>query len=121
MIIEKLGSQHIEDAAKIIAQNYQRELAFVPSLPNKDYYNYFHDSINMITDCQFGAAAIQNGKLVGFLSGVPINDYKGLHRGILCDIYAHGATGDKKDVYQRLYERLSEIWVYNGCLTHAIE
>ena len=58
--------------------------------------------------------------MYGFLSGLPINAYKGLNRGILCEIYAHGATGDKKDVYQRLYERLSEIWVRNGCLTHAI-
>ena len=120
MTIEKLGKQHIEDAAKIAALNYRQELEFVPSLPNKNFYTYFYNSINKMTDRHFGAAAIQNKKLVGFLSGFPINAYKGLHRGILCDIYAHGATGDKKDVYQCLYEHISEVWVRNGCLTHAI-
>jgi len=120
MTIEKLGKQHIEDAAKIVTRNYRQELGFVPSLPNRDYYGYFCNSINMMTDRQFGVAAIQDRKLVGFLSGAPINAYKGLNRGILCDIYAHGATGDKKDVYQSLYEHISEIWVRNGCLTHAI-
>jgi GNAT superfamily N-acetyltransferase len=120
VIIERLSKQHIEDAAKIIALNYRQELRFVPSLPNRDFYNYFYDSINEMTNCQFGVAAIQNNKLIGFLSGLPINAFKGLNRGIYCDIYAHGAAGDKKDVYQRLYEHISEIWVRNGCLTHAI-
>ena len=120
MTIEKFNKQHTEDAVKLVALNYRQELGSVPSLPNKDFYSYFSSSINEMTDRQFGVTAIQNGKLVGFLSGLPINAFKGLHRGILCDIYAHGATGDKKDVYQRLYEHISEIWVRNGCLTHAI-
>ena len=120
MTIEKMGKQHIEDAAKIIEQNYRQEFRAVPSLPNREFYDYFYSSINCMTDSHYGVAAIQDRKLAGFLSGVPINAYKGLNRGVLCDIYAHGATGDKKDVYQRLYEHISEIWVRNGCLTHAI-
>lgn len=120
MIIEKLNKHHIEDAAKIVADNYQRELKYVPFLPNNDFYNYFHHSISEMVKSNYGVAAIQNSKLVGFLSGICINAHKGLNRGILCPIHAHGAAGDKKDIYQRMYESISEIWVRNGCLTHSI-
>ena len=76
MTIEKLNKEHIEDAAKIVAQNYRQELGFVPSLPNKDFYKFFFMAINEMTDRQFGVAAIQNRKLVGFLSGLPINAFR---------------------------------------------
>ena len=120
MIIERLRKDHAEDAAKIVAENYKRECQRVPSLPAADFYAYFYDAISRMADSQYGVAAIRNRKLAGFLSGMPVNAHKGLHRGVYCDICAHGATGDKKDVYQRLYEQISEVWVKNGCLTHSI-
>jgi len=120
MIIDKMGKQHIEDAAKIISQNYRQELKYVPSLPNKDFYDYFCKVISEMIEEQYCMVAVQNNKLIGFLSGLPINSLFGLHRGVFCDIYAHGVIGDKNDIYQRLYEVISEIWVRNGCLTHAI-
>ena len=120
MKIEKMGKQHTEEAAKTLVYNYQQELKHVPSLPGIDFFDYFYNSINDIIQKHYSIVAVKNNKILGFLSGIPVNALKGLHRGIYCGINTHGAIGDKKDIYQRLYENISEIWVKNGCITHAI-
>jgi GNAT superfamily N-acetyltransferase len=49
-----------------------------------------------------------------------LDSFKGLHRAIYCPIHAHGAKGDKIDIYQRMYENIADVWVKNGCLTHSL-
>ena len=50
-----------------------------------------------------------------------VNSFKGLNRGIYCPIYGHAAINeDKRNIYQHMYEKSGDIWVKNGCLTHAI-
>jgi hypothetical protein len=66
MVIEKIGKQHIEDAARIVMENYRLELKSVPSLPNNDFYDYFCQSINEIVENQYGIVAVQNNIIVWY-------------------------------------------------------
>ena len=120
MTFEKMCNGHIEDMAKILSINYQQELLQNSSLPNKDFFETFCCLIKEIVEKNYGIVAIQGNKIVGYISGMPVNAFKGLNRGIFTGLYAHSATGNKKDIYQRMYAHISEIWVQNGCLTHAI-
>ncbi len=120
MNFEKLSKQHIEAAAQLVVNNYKNEMKSVPFLPNKDYFKQFCNSICWIAENHHGVVALQEDKVVGFLSGMAINSFKGLNRGIYCPLYAHGAIGDKQDIYERMYENVAGIWCKNGCLTHAL-
>ncbi len=120
MIIEKFNKHHIENAAKLVVNNYNKEIKSVTVLPNNDYFEQFCNSINWMVENCHGVVALQKNQVVGFLSGMAINSFKGLNRGIYCPLYAHGATGDRQDIYQRMYENIADVWVKNGCLTHAL-
>ena len=122
MYIERLNNSHIEAAAALVLEKYLEESKSVSVLPLYDnYVNKFGESIRGLLNQGYGVAAINDGKLVGFLTGLSVNAFKGLNRGIYCPIYGHAAINDdKRDIYQRMYESVAEIWVRNGCLTHAI-
>lgn len=122
MNIELLNSSHIEDAAKMVLDNYKEERKSVNILPlYENYMDIFCKSISGLLNNGIGVAAIHNGRLSGFLTGMAVDSFKGLNRGIYCPIYAHAASNDdKRNIYQRMYEVIAEIWVKNGCLTHAV-
>lgn len=122
MNIELLKSYHVEEAAKLVLDNYMEERKAVNILPFYDsYIELFCKSIHELIENGFGVAAVQNGQLEGFLTGMSLNAFKGLNRGIYCPIYGHASIKeDKRNIYQRMYEKVSDIWVKNGCLTHAI-
>jgi len=71
-----------------------------------------------------GAAAIQDDRLVGFLAGMAIPNFKGTQRGVWCPEWAHAVVesgrDSRADVYRRLYEWISAQWVAAGCFTQAI-
>ena len=122
MNIEIFNSSHVEDAAKLVLDNYLEERKHVNSLPlYENYLDIFCKSINELMSNGIGVAAVQEGRLVGFLSGMAVNAFKGLNRGIYCPIYGHATISeDKRNLYQRMYEKVGDIWVKNGCLSHAI-
>jgi hypothetical protein len=73
MNIELLNSSHVEDAAKLVFDNYLEERKSVNILPLHDnYLDLFSKSINESIHTGIGVAAIQNGQLAGFLSGMGI-------------------------------------------------
>jgi len=68
-----------------------------------------------------GVVAIDNNEVIGYLVGLPIANFKGSQRGIYCPEWSHAVICDEKaEVYKKLYEKASSIWVQNGCLNHAI-
>jgi hypothetical protein len=115
----KTSKHHIEMLPSCVG-NYENEMRHVPILPNDDYFDYFCKSICGTLESGYGVAAMESNELIGFLSGFTVDSFKGLNRGIYVPIDRHAAKGDKKDIYQRMYESIGDVWVKNGCLTHAI-
>jgi GNAT superfamily N-acetyltransferase len=120
MIIEKFKKTHVENAAQLLVENYNDELKNVPALPRNNYYDEFCTLIAGMAETNHGVVALHEGEIVGFILGMCLDSFKGLHRAIYCPIHAHGAKGDKIEIYQRMYENIADTWVKNGCLTHSL-
>jgi len=120
--ITSLQPQHLEDAARLFATCYRREREQVPILPSR--HEDSSGILSVLSDLSRqapGVAALRNSRLCGYLIGVPIPSFKGTARGVYCPIWAHAAVGDDgPEIYRHMYGRISNQWVEDRCLTHAI-
>jgi GNAT superfamily N-acetyltransferase len=122
MLIEKLCSTHLGEITRIALDNYKEELNKTISLPLIDNaFDVIYSSLSNLADNELGVVAIEDGKLIGYLTGIPVDNMFGNVKGIFCPIHAHGAIKEnRKEIYQRLYQKVAEIWVSNDIFTHSI-
>lgn len=77
--------------------------------------------MNDLQKKSMGVVAVENNKVIGYLIGLPISNFKGSQRGIYCPEWSHSVIcKDKPYVYQKLYEKAANLWVKEGCFNHAI-
>jgi len=81
-------------------------------------------SVEVLFTNGLGAAAVENGKLIGFLSGFgpwgPVFCTKDT-MGVYSPLHAHAAVKEnRKRIYQRLYQFAAEKWVRAGAGSHTI-
>ena len=119
--IEKIGEQHIEDAAKLFAEQYRIEREHMPLLPSRYECD---DAIVPLLSEQIkktpGVVAIEKGTLAGYLIGRPLSLWRG-KRSAFVPFWAHTAKGhNRKNLYQQMYTHISSEWIKNGCFTHLI-
>lgn len=119
---EPVGSQHIEEATELIMEAYDREKEAVPSLPENKYYDLFKEGIEDVLSRGSGFAAIDGGKMIGFLVGYEGNgEFFGKYPGVLVPIYGHAICQKYgQRVWQELYRRAAERWVKDGRITHVV-
>lgn len=119
MNIVTFEKQHIEQAKAIAFANYEEERAFVSALPPIGQL----PDLRRFAENGLGVAAIEDGKLVGYLCCVgPFhNAFASQVMGIFSPIHAHGALPEKRElIYRRMYQAAAEKWVSKGALYHAI-
>lgn len=121
--IEDLNLAHLNDAAELVASTYRRERKHVPSLPAR--YEDAAEFLPLLGDLSGkapGAAALDGGKLAGFLLGMVISSFKGTERGTYCPEWAHAAAGNDRGAgtYRLMYRHLAARWVGRGCFTHVL-
>lgn len=119
MNIETFEKQHIEQAKAIAFANYEEERAFVSALPPIGQLPELH----RLAENGLGVAAVDNGKLVGYLCCVgPFpNAFASQVKGVFSPIHAHGALPEKRElIYRRMYQAAAEKWVSKGALYHAV-
>jgi hypothetical protein len=68
MIFEKLNDKYIEDAVKLAQTQYDMEREQIEVLHEKNYKDILTASISSIFKRNFGAIAVERGKLLGYLS-----------------------------------------------------
>jgi len=123
--ITALNDSHLPDAAGLFVSRYREARSRTPVLPvrHEDPGTILPRLSDLLKKGP-GAAAIQDGRLVGFLAGMAIPNFKGTQRGVWCPEWAHAAVesggANRADVYRRLYEWISAQWVAAGCFTQAI-
>jgi GNAT superfamily N-acetyltransferase len=79
--------------------------------------------IERLADAGHGFAAIEDGRLVGYLAGIRIPGFKGHATGFLATDFGHAALGDsaaRVSTYRKLYSVAAEQWLIADVLTHAI-
>lgn len=120
--IVPLAAQHVADAARLFVARYREQRRVVPALPARHEDPAAIEGMlrEWLADRQ-GVAALQGGRLCGYLIAMEIPGFLGTNRGAYCPVWAHGAAGeDRAGTYHRMYGALAGRWVQDGCLTHAV-
>jgi GNAT superfamily N-acetyltransferase len=114
--------EHIEDAARLVSERYQRLRDQVPELPGR-----YADTSNLVPLLQGilkpgnpAVAAIQGNQLVGFLTGWQMPDFRG-KRSIYSPEWANAAVlDDSARIYEALYSRISGDWLAGKYSAHYL-
>ncbi len=122
MIFETMNHNHVEGAAKIALSEYMEQRAFVPILPEFDFHNGLCKIISELTDSDLGVVALENGNMVGYLTCYqPMQNHFGKTPGVFSPLHGHGTIKENRSkIYSRLYQKVSEKWIKQGILSHAI-
>lgn len=119
---ENLNDNHIEAAAELALAEYHEERSAVPLLPDGEYNDLFCSLLAKMVDHDLGIAAVEAGRLVGFLTCYqPWNHHFGTAMGTFSPIHAHGAIkNNRRRIYSQLYQQAAKKWVKAGILSHAV-
>lgn len=122
MEITRFDSKYIEECAKIAIDRYKDECLKVHELPNQDYKDLFCTMLAEMVNNELGVVAIDNDKVVGFISCYgPIDNFFSSNKGVYCPIHGHGTRNhDSKNIYSHMYCEAAKKWVSQGLVTHAI-
>jgi GNAT superfamily N-acetyltransferase len=125
MQIVPLQPTHWEEAAALVAARVAALRSGVPSLPAR----YSQPDAILPALASFaghapGVAALQGGRLVGFLTAMSLPSIKG-KRAAFSPECAHAASEDGTGagggaIFQAMYAALAPTWLANGCFVHAL-
>ncbi|HEY5585286.1 MAG TPA: GNAT family N-acetyltransferase [Ruminiclostridium sp.] len=123
MVVVELKQSHIEEACKLFAASYhfQRELVPILDESNASVEKIMPMLKNNLENYS-GVAAVENGRLLGYMTGMFIQGLLGVNKGVFVPEWAHASvTNNSFNIYRSLYQTIGQQWVDNGCLTHAIQ
>lgn len=117
-----LKAEHIDDAAALVGRRFLDLWQQVPILPPQ----YSQVSVlqpllqNILHADRPGVAAIENGRLVGFLTGWLMHSFRG-KRSTYSPEWANAASlEDSQRIYEEMYTHLAGIWAAENYLSHYI-
>ena len=115
-----LREEHLEDAALLVSNRYQRLLQQVPQLP----YSYAEVTEllpllqKILTTSGVGVALIRGNRLVGFLTGWLMPTFRG-KRSTYSPEWANAADlEDSGRIYEEMYSHLAAAWVADQYVAH---
>ncbi len=119
MHIVDFTRDHIPEAYALALSSYAEEREHVPELPLIDALPDLTD----FADNGFGVAAVDEKRLIGFLSFYQPwdNAFGSGTLGTFAPIHAHGAVYENREqIYKRMYQAAAEKLVREGVGSHAI-
>lgn len=116
MNIVTFQSSHIEQAKRIIRENYDEERKHVPVLPE---IHKFPD-LGEFAENGLGVALFEKGEMLGFLCCFVPMDF-GMAKETFSPIHAHGTVNENRNrIYSYLYQNAAKKWVRKGILKHFV-
>ena len=120
MIITDFRYEHIPEAEALALSCYDEERREVPALPEIHSVPALKD----FADNHMGAAALENGRLVGFLCSVAPFDnvFRSTDvKGVFSPMLANAAILENRAaIYAALYQYAALKWVQAGAYSHAV-
>lgn len=120
MRIMDFTCRHVEEASALALAGYEEERRHVPGLPAKTDI----PGIRELAENGLGVAALEGGRLVGFLCCYPPfeNAFGSTKaRGVFSPMGANGAVlEDRAAIYAAMYQAAAEKWVQAGAVSHAL-
>jgi len=117
-----LKNEHLEDVATLVSNRYLDLCEQNPHLPHRysEVSNLLPLLQNILQDARPGVAAIEDGRLVGFLTGWLMPSFRG-KRSTYSPEWANGADmEDSSRIYEEMYAHLADVWVGNNYVAHYI-
>lgn len=111
--IVPFADEHVERAAALLAERHAAHRAVEPLLPER---SDFVAEIAKEREDATGAAAFDNGKVVGFLLGQQRENFMGKH------VWSHvaGHAVREAEIIRDLYAVAAQRWVDNGFARHFV-
>jgi len=112
--------EHIPEAAQLFVHTYNRQRTQTPLLPERPHLYDEVSSVLFRVIEKPGAAAFREGTLVGYMVETGVSTlFMGKKTAFSLDLYSQCTVEfQKENIYQKLYEKLSHMWVENGYFTH---
>jgi ribosomal protein S18 acetylase RimI-like enzyme len=123
MDIKPITKEQCAEAAALFVARYQQLRTIYPILPDRmaDPARV-SGMIERLVANRGGVAAWEQGRLVGYLSWVYYDSFRGTaRRGAYCPEWAHACTGaNRPAIYRALYATAARQWAADGCQVHSI-
>jgi ribosomal protein S18 acetylase RimI-like enzyme len=127
MDITAFRPEYIDDAAALFVANFRKLRQAIPVLPPdmEDPQRSAALLENMLAHCP-GVAALERGKLIGYLGWWIIDEFRGTpRRAAFVPEWAHGTVHlgmdeSRPGIYRALYRAAATHWVEAGCQAHAV-
>jgi GNAT superfamily N-acetyltransferase len=121
LTVQTLQPAHLEEAAELVSRRYRALRREVPALPAR--YGEIGALLPMLHDLLAagpGVAAMEGGRLVGFLTAFPIHAFRG-EPAVISPEWGNGALMDQSPhIYETMYSQLAPVWVSDGRGTHLV-
>ncbi len=119
--ITPLREAHLPEAAALVARRYVALRRLRPQLPPR-----YADPAELLPRLRDllrrapGAAALRQGRLVGFLSGYLLDHLRG-RPGVFSPEWANAADPDaSRPIYEALYDTMARQWFADGRTAHGV-
>lgn len=106
----------------LFIENYFQALEKHPSLPARyAKRESVEDYIDWIIEKGVGIVAIHEEHIVGYVTGIEIDDFKSSGKGLYTPEWGHGTSVENADLlYNQLYSYLYDMCIGENCHVHAI-
>lgn len=123
MEIVDLKESLLEEACELYSASYRHQRELVPILDESNgNQERIHSMLKKFLEDHPGVAAMENGRLMGYMAGRYYNGLLGVHKGAFVPEWAHASVKENPfEIYRRMYQAIGQRWVEQGCLTHAIQ
>ncbi len=111
-------AEHLNDAAGLLADAYERQRVATPLLPERDS-SYFLDYLRQFGG-NVGAAAFVSGRLCGFMVETMRFSWKGQQVAGCSELSHAVGADDPPAVYRMLHRELAGRWVEEGRHLHIL-
>jgi ribosomal protein S18 acetylase RimI-like enzyme len=114
---------HIPEAAALFVQNFRQLRQQLPILPDvMEDADCVAKKLMHLLDASPGVAALEGGKLAGYLGWYWVDQFRGTDRkAAYCPEWGHGTMGGSRSaIYRALYRAAAAQWAAAGCQTHAL-
>lgn len=113
---------HIDEAISLLSIYYKNEKENVPELPSfSDYRKLLKNGLQTLVKSGHGIALIENGALIGYMAGYPVDRFFGKEKGVFVPVFGHAAVLSRRnEIEQRLYVEIADRWVKKSVYTHSI-
>jgi len=116
-----MREDHLEDAAALVTRRYKALRARVPLMPSRyEQRDTIQGMLRGIAAGNSGVIAVDRGRVLGFMTGLPLEDLLGM-RCAYSPEWANAADlQDSRRIYEEMYTFLAPRWIEDGCLCHAV-